>query len=67
LMFTAGDGTISTHSLFGLPHNAQPAVAVATSMRSARVGTALFCDSHNGLTHDRTAQVNLLTELLSNR
>jgi len=67
LMFTAGDGTISTHSLFGLPHNAQPAMAVSASMRSALVGTALFCDSHNGLTHDQAAQNNLLTELLTNR
>jgi pimeloyl-ACP methyl ester carboxylesterase len=67
LMFTDGDGTIATHSLFGLPHNAQPAVAVSTSMSSARVETALFCDSHNGLTHDQAAQNTLLTELLTNQ
>ena len=67
LMFTAGDGTIALHSLFGRPPNAKPAVAVPTSMRSARIGTALLCESHNGLTRDRTAQRKLLTELLINR
>src|SRR5262245_59282091 len=67
LMFTAGDGTIALHSLFGRPPSAQPAVAIPTSMRSARVGTALFCESHNGLMHDRTMLGNLLTELLINR
>jgi len=67
LMFTAGDGTIALHSLLGHPPGAQPAAAVATSMRSARVGTALFCESHNGLVHDRTMLSNLLTELLINR
>jgi hypothetical protein len=67
LMFTAGDGTIALHSLFGNPPDAQPAVAVSISMRSTRVGTALFCDSHNGLTHDRAVQNKLLTELLLNR
>jgi len=36
-------------------------------MRSSIVWTALSCDSHNGLTHDQTAQDNLLTELLINR
>jgi pimeloyl-ACP methyl ester carboxylesterase len=67
LMFAPGDGTITRHSLFGRPLNAQPAVAVSTSMRSTRVGTALFCDSHNGLIDDRAAQYNILTELLLNR
>jgi pimeloyl-ACP methyl ester carboxylesterase len=67
LMFTDGDGTITRHSLFGSPPNAQPAVAVPTSMRSARVGASLFCDSHNGLTHDRVVQDNILTELLIGR
>ena len=67
LLFNPGDGTITRHSLFGLPPNAQPAVAVQMSMRSLRVGTSIFCDSHNGLTHDRTVQDNLLTELILNR
>jgi pimeloyl-ACP methyl ester carboxylesterase len=64
LMFTAGDGTITRHSLFGGAPSGGPVVTVSTSMRSTRVGTALFCDSHNGLTHDRAVQYNLLTELL---
>jgi hypothetical protein len=42
-------------------------VAVPTSMRSTHVGATLFCDSHNGLSHDRTMQDNLLTTLLINR
>jgi pimeloyl-ACP methyl ester carboxylesterase len=67
LMFASGDGTITRHSLFGRPPNAQPALAVPTAMRSARVGTALLCDSHNGLIHDQTALDKLLTELLINR
>src|SRR6266542_3394861 len=67
LIFNPGDGTITRHSLFGRPPGAQPAVAVATSMRSTYVGTNLFCDSHNGLSHDRTMQDNLLTALLINR
>jgi pimeloyl-ACP methyl ester carboxylesterase len=67
LLFNPGDGTITRHSLFGRPPDAQPAVAVPMSMRSPRVGAAIFCDSHNGLTHDRTVQDNLLTELLLNR
>jgi pimeloyl-ACP methyl ester carboxylesterase len=67
LLYNPGDGTITRHSLFGRPPNAQPAVAVPTSMRSPRVGTAIFCDTHNGLTHDRTMQDNLLTELILNR
>ena len=66
MMFTAGDGTITRHSLFGRPPNALPAQAVPMAMRSARVGTALLCDSHNGLIHDQTALDNLLTELLIN-
>jgi hypothetical protein len=67
LISNPGDGTITRHSLFGLPPGAQPAVAVPMSMRSTYVGTNLFCDSHNGLSHDRTMQDNLLTELLINR
>jgi hypothetical protein len=67
LLFNPGDGTITRQSLFGRPPNAQPAVAVPMSMRSPRVGTAIFCDTHNGLTRDRTVQDNLLTELILNR
>jgi len=67
LISNPGDGTITRHSLFGRPPDAQPAVAVQTSMRSAYVGTSLFCDSHNGLSRDRTMQDNLLTALLINR
>jgi hypothetical protein len=67
LIFTAGDGTIARHSLFGRPPDAFPAVAVATSMRSSRIWTALSCDSHNGLARHQTSQDNLLTELLINR
>lgn len=67
LMFTAGDGTIALHSLFGNPPGAQSAVASSISMRSTRVEAALFCDSHNGLIHDRAVQNKLLTELLLNR
>jgi hypothetical protein len=67
LISNPGDGTITRHSLFGRPPGAQPAVAVPMSMRSTYVGTNLFCDSHNGLSHDRTMQDNLLTELLINR
>jgi pimeloyl-ACP methyl ester carboxylesterase len=67
LMFAAGDGTITYHSLFGRQSNAQPVVAVSTSMLSTRVGTALFCHSHNGLTHNRAVQNLLLKELLLNR
>ena len=64
LIFNPGDGTITRHSLFGRPPDAQPAVAIPTSMRSTHVGTNLFCDSHNGLSHDWTMQDNLLTTLL---
>ncbi len=67
LIFNPGDGTITRNSLFGRPPDPQPAVAVQTSMRSTHVGTTLFCDSHNGLSHDRTMQDNLLTALLINR
>lgn len=67
LIFTPGDGTITRHSLFGRPPGAQPAVAIPTSMRSTHVGTILSCDSHNGLSQDRTMQDNLLTALLINR
>lgn len=67
LLFSPGDGSITRHSLFGRPLNAQPAVAVPISMRSPRVGTAIFCDTHNGLTQDRTMQDNLLMELILNR
>jgi pimeloyl-ACP methyl ester carboxylesterase len=67
LIFNPGDGTITRHSLLGSPPGSQPAVAVAASMRSTYVGTNLFCDSHNGLSHDRSMQDNLLTALLINR
>jgi pimeloyl-ACP methyl ester carboxylesterase len=67
LIFAPGDGTITRHSLFGRPPDAQSAVAIPTSMRSMYVGTSLFCDTHNGLSHDHTMQDNLLTELLINR
>ncbi len=67
LIFTPGDGAVTRHSLFGRPLDAQPVVAVQTSMRSASVGTALFCDSHNGLYHDKETQNNLLTALLINQ
>ncbi|HEX2489693.1 MAG TPA: hypothetical protein VHR27_09825 [Blastocatellia bacterium] len=67
LIFNPGDGTITRNSLFGRPPAAQLAVAVPTSMRSTHVGTTLFCDSHNGLSHDRMMQDNLLTALLINR
>jgi hypothetical protein len=70
LIGAPGDGTITRHSLFGLPppdKSGGPAVGVRTSMRSSIVWTALSCDSHNGLTHDQMAQDNLLTELLINR
>jgi pimeloyl-ACP methyl ester carboxylesterase len=67
LIFNPGDGTITRHSLFGLPPGAPPAVGVPTSMRSTYVGANLSCDSHNGLSHDRTMQDNLLTALLINR
>lgn len=67
LIFTPGDGTITRHSLFGRPLNAQPAVAIPMSMRSTHVGTALYCYSHNGIYHDQTMQNNLLTALLINR
>ena len=67
LIFNPGDGTITRNSLFGRPPDAQLAVAVPTSMRSTHIGTTLFCDSHNGLSHDRMMQDNLLTALLINR
>jgi hypothetical protein len=70
LIAAPGDGTITRHSLFGLPPSdkiGRPAVGVRTSMRSSIVWTALSCDSHNGLTHDQMTQDNLLTELLINR
>ncbi|HEX5085396.1 MAG TPA: hypothetical protein VFY40_25445 [Blastocatellia bacterium] len=67
LLFNPGDGTITRQSLFGRPPDSRPAVAIPMSMRSPRVGTAIFCDTHNGLTHDRTVQDNLLTELILNR
>jgi pimeloyl-ACP methyl ester carboxylesterase len=67
LIFNPGDGTITRNSLFGRPPDAQPAVSVPTSMRSTHVGTTIFCDSHNGLSHDRMMQDNLLTTLLINR
>jgi pimeloyl-ACP methyl ester carboxylesterase len=67
LIYTPGDGTITRHSLFGHPLNGRPAVAVPMAMRSTPVGTALFCDSHNGLSTDTEVQNNLLTALLINR
>jgi pimeloyl-ACP methyl ester carboxylesterase len=67
LILTPGDGTITRHSLFGRPLDAQPAVAIPTAMRSMYVGTLLSCDSHNGLYHDNEVLNNLLTTLLINR
>jgi hypothetical protein len=67
LIYTPGDGTITRHSLFGHPLNGRQAVEVPMSMRSTLVGTALFCDSHNGLSLDKEMQNNLLTALLINR
>src|SRR5262245_19079189 len=67
LIFAPGDGTITRNSLFGRPPDAQPALAIPTSMRSTYIGTNLFCDTHNGLSLDRTMQDNLLTALLINR
>jgi hypothetical protein len=67
LIYTPGDGTVPRHSLFGRPLDAQPALAIPTSMRSTPVGAALFCASHNGLSGDKEMQNNLLTALLINR
>lgn len=67
LIFTPGDGTVTRHSLFGNPLNGRPVVAVPLAMRSTLVGTALFCNSHNGLSRDREVHNNLLTTLLINR
>jgi pimeloyl-ACP methyl ester carboxylesterase len=67
LMFADGDGTITLHSLFGRQFNAQQLVTVSSSMRSPRGGATLFCDTHNGLTHDRDVQNTLLKELILNR
>ncbi|MGH9752523.1 MAG: lipase family alpha/beta hydrolase [Blastocatellia bacterium] len=67
LIFTPGDGTVTRHSLFGHTLNERPAVAVPIAMRSTLVGTALLCDSHNGLSRDREMHNNLLTSLLINR
>lgn len=64
LIFNLGDGTVTCHSLLGLPLNGKPAEDVPTSLRSTPVKTDFFCRSHSGLIADTTAQNNLLMALL---
>jgi hypothetical protein len=64
LLFTPGDGVVTTHSLMGYPLNPQPADPISTAMRSTPVEATFFCRSHTGLIVDKEVQNYLLMALL---
>jgi hypothetical protein len=65
LLYTPGDGTVTSHSFLGYPLNAQPPGGVPTAMRSTPVEVTFFCVSHGGLISDKAVQNTLLIGLMS--
>jgi pimeloyl-ACP methyl ester carboxylesterase len=65
LLYTPGDGTVTSHSFLGHPLNAQPPGLVPVALRSTPAETRFFCSSHGGLISNRTVQNDLLMTLMS--
>jgi pimeloyl-ACP methyl ester carboxylesterase len=64
LLFTPGDGAVTSHSLLGYPLNPQMADPIPTALRSTPVEATYFCRSHLGLITDKGVQNYLLVTLL---